>query len=97
MNVASTAHPDPAYTHVNENNEVIQGRIVHRKCKSTIRIFSPVDRSDRRAIIHLTGAHNHPKFPSRKLSRKGKDTYLEAINATGVTGLTVLKCDSGSY
>ncbi|KAJ6466503.1 hypothetical protein DFH09DRAFT_1381711 [Mycena vulgaris] len=82
------------YTHVNADNEVIQGKIIHRKCPSTIRIFSPVDRSDRRAIIHLTGAHNHPKFPSRKLSRKGKDTYLEAINAARVTGLTVLKCDS---
>ncbi|KAJ7660526.1 hypothetical protein B0H17DRAFT_1144960 [Mycena rosella] len=31
---------------------------------------------------------------ARKVSRKGKDAYRDAINAAGVTGLTVLKCDS---
>ncbi|KAJ7491316.1 hypothetical protein B0H11DRAFT_1911939 [Mycena galericulata] len=72
------------YTHIDPNSrQVIQGKIIHRPCEATIRIFSPVDRSDRRAIIHLTGN-----------SRQGRDTYVEAINAAGVTGLTVLKCDS---
>ncbi|KAJ6523691.1 hypothetical protein DFH09DRAFT_1329934 [Mycena vulgaris] len=82
------------YTHINENRQVIQGNIIHRPCNAKIRIFSPLDRSDRRAIIHLTGPHNHPKFPSRKISREGRDAYHEAIIAAGVTGLTVLKCDS---
>ncbi|KAJ7119239.1 hypothetical protein C8R43DRAFT_1152428 [Mycena crocata] len=82
------------YTHIDEDNQVIKGQIVHRKCPTIIRIFSPLDRSDRRAIVHFNGAHNHPKFPSRKLSRKGKDAYNDAITAAGVTGLTVLKCDS---
>ncbi|KAJ7149385.1 hypothetical protein C8R43DRAFT_1192463 [Mycena crocata] len=82
------------YTHIDENNQVIKGQIINRKCPTIIRIFSPLDRSDRRAIIHFNGAHNHPKFPSRKLSRKGKDVYNDAITAAGVTGLTVVKCDS---
>lgn len=86
-----------AYTHVDENNLVVQGQIVHRPCDAKIRIFSPLDRSDRRAIIYVIGPHNHPKFPSTKPTRKGKDTYREAISSAGVTGLTVVKCDSGSY
>ncbi|KAJ7440399.1 hypothetical protein B0H11DRAFT_1660472, partial [Mycena galericulata] len=82
------------YTHIGENQQVINAPIIHRPCTSTIRIFSPLDHSDRRAIIHLSGPHNHPKFPSTKMSRSGKDAYREAIAAAGVTGLTVVKCDS---
>ncbi|KAJ6474737.1 hypothetical protein DFH09DRAFT_1343071 [Mycena vulgaris] len=82
------------YTHINENRQVIQGKIIHRPCNAKIRIFSPLERSDHRAIIHLTGPHNHPKFPSRKISCEGRDAYREAIITAGVTGLTVLKCDS---
>ncbi|KAJ7120131.1 hypothetical protein C8R44DRAFT_877592 [Mycena epipterygia] len=81
------------YTHIDANGQVLNGKIIHRACTATIRIFSPVDRSDRRAILHLTGPHNHPKFPSRKVSRQGKDAYIEAVAAAGVSGLTVLKCD----
>ncbi|KAJ7142783.1 hypothetical protein C8R44DRAFT_726114 [Mycena epipterygia] len=83
-----------SYTHIDAKQQVIQGTIIHRKCNTIIRIFSPLDRLDRRAIVHLSGAHNHPKFPSRKVSRKGKEAYRDAIAAAGVMGLTVLKCDS---
>ncbi|KAJ7719347.1 hypothetical protein DFH07DRAFT_761173, partial [Mycena maculata] len=60
-------------------------------------IFAPVDRADRRAIISLSNAHNHPRPPAIKVSRKGKDLYKEAISTAGTMGLTVLKCDNGSY
>jgi hypothetical protein len=83
-----------AYTHMN-NGKVIQGRLIQRKCSSKIKIYSPIDRTDRRAIVILDGAHNHPKFPATKLSRDGKDLYSKAIVAAGVTALTVRKCDSG--
>ncbi|KAJ7038863.1 hypothetical protein C8F04DRAFT_1392709 [Mycena alexandri] len=84
------------YTHIDENHQVVKGKIIHRPCKATIRIFSPLDRDDRRAIVYLTGPHNHPKFPSSKVSRKGKDVYRQAIDSAGVTGMTVLKLDNAS-
>ncbi|KAJ7131025.1 hypothetical protein C8R44DRAFT_904076 [Mycena epipterygia] len=82
-----------AYTHIDAKQQVIQGTIIHRKCNT---IFSPLDRLDRRTIVYLSGAHNHPKFPSRKVSRKGKEAYRDAIAATGVMGLTVLKSPTTS-
>ncbi|KAJ7254436.1 hypothetical protein C8J57DRAFT_1236679 [Mycena rebaudengoi] len=84
------------YTYIDENHQVIQGKIIERKCGATIRIFSPLDRNDRRAIVYLSDPHNHPKFPSTKVSRKRKEVYREVIAAAGVTGLTVLKCDSAA-
>ncbi|KAJ7615487.1 hypothetical protein FB45DRAFT_757736 [Roridomyces roridus] len=82
------------YTHVDENNRVVQGKLIHRPCGAKIRIYSPLDRTDRRAIVSVLGPHNHPKFPSTKVTRKGKDKYMESISNAGATGLTVVKCDS---
>ncbi|KAJ7171599.1 hypothetical protein C8R43DRAFT_944205 [Mycena crocata] len=81
-----------SYTHIDENNKVIQGKIVRRECKATIQIFLPLNRSDRRAIVQLAGFHNHTTNPPRKLMCKGKKKYKKAIEAAGVTGLTALKC-----
>ncbi|KAJ7187531.1 hypothetical protein B0H12DRAFT_1040311, partial [Mycena haematopus] len=92
--LSNDAENQIAYTHIDSNGQVVQGKIIHRKCNSTIRIFSPLDRSDHRAIVYLEGFHNHPIFPSTKLSRKGNDAYREAISTIGATGLTVVKCDS---
>src|ERR1700733_3195379 len=83
-----------AYTHI-KDGKVIQGRLINQKCSSKIKIYSPIDRTDRCAIVILDGPHNHPKFLSTKLSCDGKDQYSKAIVAAGVTGLTVVKCDSG--
>jgi len=83
-----------AYSHV-LNGRVVQGKLVRRLCHTHIKIYSPVDRADRRAIVILQGAHNHPTPPSTKLSRNGRDCYREAAKAVGTTGLTVLKCDTG--
>ncbi|KAJ6464091.1 hypothetical protein C8R45DRAFT_840549, partial [Mycena sanguinolenta] len=84
------------YAHVDAYGNVIQGKIIRRACTATIKIFAPIDRTNRRAIIYLSGPHNHPRPPCTKLSRKGKDAYQTAILGAGTTALTVLKCDNGS-
>ncbi|KAJ6527896.1 hypothetical protein DFH09DRAFT_1285635 [Mycena vulgaris] len=81
-------------TLTSKNGNIIKGELIRRKCNATIKIFAPIDRDDRRAIVYLSGPHNHPRPPSTKLSRTGKDAYKEAILAAGTTGLTVLKCDN---
>lgn len=83
-----------AYTHLKEG-KVVQGTLVHRKCPAKIKIFSPLERSDRRAVVILYNHHNHPKFPSTKLSRDGRDKYEAAVKANGVARSTVLKTDNG--
>ncbi|KAJ6513998.1 hypothetical protein DFH09DRAFT_1374151 [Mycena vulgaris] len=82
------------YPHIDVNGNIIKGELIRRKCNATIKIFAPIDRDDRRAIVYLSGPHNHPRPPSTKLSRTGKDAHKEAILAAGTTGLTVLKCDN---
>ena len=83
-----------AYMHINFG-KVVQGVLVARKCPARIKIFSPLNREDRHAIVLLDGPHNHPRFPSTKLSREGKDKYEEAIKVNGVARSTVMKCDTG--
>ncbi|PPQ70451.1 hypothetical protein CVT24_013272 [Panaeolus cyanescens] len=83
------------YTHVKEG-KVIQGSLVHRKCPATIKIFSPLDRNDRRAVVIISECHNHPRFPSTKLSRDGKDMYEAAIHANGASRTTVARCDNAN-
>ncbi|KAJ7033971.1 hypothetical protein C8F04DRAFT_906737, partial [Mycena alexandri] len=85
------------FTHVDGNGCILPGNIIRRPCNTWIKIFAPVDRNDRRAIIYLNKPHNHPRPPSTKLSRNSRDAYKEAILAAGATALTVLKCDNGSY
>lgn len=83
-----------AYTHL-KGGQVVQGTLVHQKCPAKIKIFSPLDRSDRCAVVILYNHHNHPRFPSLKLSHNGKDKYEAAIKANGVACSTVLKTDNG--
>ncbi|KAF8194842.1 hypothetical protein K438DRAFT_1968783 [Mycena galopus ATCC 62051] len=54
------------YTHIDQNHQVIKGKIIRRPCGAKIQIFSPIDHEDRRAMVYLTGSHNHPKFPATK-------------------------------
>jgi len=84
----------PAQAHIFDG-EVVKGKLIHRPCPTKIKIYSPLDRSDRRAIVILVGAHNHPRFPVTKLSREGIDKYTAAVEAHGVSQATVLKCDTG--
>ncbi|KAJ7272513.1 hypothetical protein C8J57DRAFT_1467896 [Mycena rebaudengoi] len=57
---------------------VVQAKLIERKCRAIIWIFSPLDRTD---IVYLSSPHNHPKVPSTKVSWKGKEVYREAIAA----------------
>ncbi|KAJ7891064.1 hypothetical protein B0H13DRAFT_2340715 [Mycena leptocephala] len=84
------------YPHIDSNGIVVKGRFIRHKCNAIIKIFAPIDRDDRRAIVYLSGAHNHPRPSSSKLTRTGKDMYTDAIVDAGTTGLTVLKCDNAA-
>ncbi|KAJ2926622.1 hypothetical protein H1R20_g10478, partial [Candolleomyces eurysporus] len=66
------------FQHCNDDGNIITGTIIRRKCPTTIKIYSPVDRRDKRAIVLLCNPHNHPMFPSTKLSSKGKEKYGQA-------------------
>ena len=94
MNLCHSVSFHPAQAHI-VDGEVVKGKLIHRPCPTKIKIYSPLDRSDRRAIVVLVGAHNHPRFPATKLSREGIDKYTEAVQAHGVSQATVLKCDTG--
>jgi hypothetical protein len=90
------AHSHVAYAHVHDDGNVVEGKLVPRKCTTKIKIFSPVDRSDHRAIVLVMGAHNHPRPASTKMSRDGKELYMTAVNAVGATGATAVKVDRGT-
>lgn len=79
-----------------KNGTIVHGSLVHRPCQTKITIYSPNNRDDRRAVVILQKAHNHPMPPSRKPSRDGIDAYKAAAVAMGVTGLTVVKLDRGT-
>lgn len=85
-----------AYVHINGEGQPVVGKIIRRPCTARIDIFSPLDHMDRRAIVILTGPHNHPRPPRTKLSRAGRDLYTAAATAAGSGGLTVTKCDTGT-
>ncbi|KAH6897587.1 hypothetical protein BKA70DRAFT_1563041 [Coprinopsis sp. MPI-PUGE-AT-0042] len=80
------------YPHLRDGRS-IQGKLKKNECHARIRIWSPLDREDRRAIVILEGPHNHPMFPSTKVSRDAKEKYKEAVMKMGVEGATPLACD----
>ncbi|KAJ3491080.1 hypothetical protein NLJ89_g11374 [Agrocybe chaxingu] len=84
-----------SYTHIRDG-KIVQGHLKLRKCPVKIKIYSPLDREDRRAIVCLEGPHNHPRFPSTKLSRDGRDMYEQAVIANGVGRTTALQCDKAA-
>ncbi|KDQ61129.1 hypothetical protein JAAARDRAFT_191240 [Jaapia argillacea MUCL 33604] len=81
------------YVHMDTDGHVVQGNLIRRPCPSKITIFSPIDRTNHQAIVIIKGAHNHPKPPSTKVTRTGKDLYRQAAESLDMEGLTVLKCD----
>ncbi|KIJ37165.1 hypothetical protein M422DRAFT_260325 [Sphaerobolus stellatus SS14] len=78
------------------NNELFRGTIKHRPCNACLTIYSPVDRSIRKAIVIPAQdmPHNHPSFPSAKLTYQGNAAYQEAIRRVGIIGATVHKVDN---
>ncbi|KAI0309098.1 hypothetical protein OF83DRAFT_1273383 [Amylostereum chailletii] len=82
------------YPHVdNQTRKAIEGHLTARPCPTKIKIWFPIDDTDHRAIVMLTGGHNHPMPPNRKVSREGKDAYMAAARVMDVAGLTTLKTD----
>ncbi|RPD75850.1 hypothetical protein L226DRAFT_570087 [Lentinus tigrinus ALCF2SS1-7] len=80
------------YSHVVDGKAVI-GKLIKRPCTTRIRIWYPADLQDRRAIVLLEGAHNHPTPRFSKVSYEGKMRYQEAIESAGVMGATVARVD----
>ncbi|KIJ42596.1 hypothetical protein M422DRAFT_254378 [Sphaerobolus stellatus SS14] len=78
------------------NNQLFRGTIKRRPCNARLTIYSPVNRSIRKAIVIPTQdrPHNHPSFPSAKLTYQGKTAYQEAIRRAGIIGATVHKVDN---
>ncbi|KAH9928873.1 uncharacterized protein B0H18DRAFT_1117695 [Fomitopsis serialis] len=86
------------YTHLEYNDDSAVptpklGNLKRRQCTSRIRIWTPIDNDDRRAIVMLEGAHNHPTPALTKPSREAKEKYSDAVKAIGLHGLTVGKVD----
>ncbi|TFK92534.1 hypothetical protein K466DRAFT_595192 [Polyporus arcularius HHB13444] len=75
------------------DGKVIMPKLVKRLCPAKLKIWYPVDRTDRRAIVLLTGVHNHPTPPDSKSTKDGRDRYQRAVAATGVFGATPFKVD----
>ncbi|KAF8951490.1 hypothetical protein BDZ97DRAFT_1909987 [Flammula alnicola] len=90
-----TVHPKVGlrvcpYSHV-INAKISQGKMVRRKCPTSMVIFIPLDISIQKAIVFLRGPHNHPMHPKTKPSSEEKVQLHKAIEAAGRRGLTVQK------
>lgn len=94
MLVSLTVTLTAAYTHIIDGSAVA-GKLVKRKCTTKLHIWYPVDASDRRAIVVLEGAHNHPTPRYTKVSQDGKVHYQDAVKKLGVIGATAAKVDRG--
>jgi len=89
------SNPFLVNAHLDDSHKVVEGKLIHRPCKSRIRIWSPIDRTDRRAIVITDHPHNHPVPPHEKLTREGRDKYVKASEMLGPAGLTAGKVDRG--
>ncbi|KAJ7511384.1 hypothetical protein B0H11DRAFT_2387169 [Mycena galericulata] len=93
-----TVHPriglkNCPYSHVIDGR-IKLAKIQRRKCPTRMIIFVPVkDASDLRhqALLILSQAHNHPAHPTTKPSSQDRLKLETAVNAAGLTGLTVQK------
>ncbi|KAJ7731530.1 hypothetical protein B0H16DRAFT_1893335 [Mycena metata] len=78
------------------NGHAVTSAIIRRPCSAYRTIFVPVDASIRIALIVHTGdiPHNHPIPVLKKASIQIKESYRQAIRATGTVGATVMKVDN---
>ncbi|KAJ7094163.1 hypothetical protein C8R44DRAFT_749669 [Mycena epipterygia] len=91
-----TVHPrvglkNCPYSHI-PNGQIKPAKIRRRACPTEMLIFIPVD-SDavNTALVVLINAHNHPAHPKAKPSTEDKLKLGRAVEAAGLTGLTVNK------
>ncbi|KAJ7709266.1 hypothetical protein B0H16DRAFT_1481051 [Mycena metata] len=79
------------------NGHAVTSAIIRRPCSTYRTIFVPDDATIRMAlIVHPSDIpHNHPIPVLKKASIQVKESYRQAIRATGTVGATVAKVDNG--
>ncbi|KAF8983291.1 hypothetical protein BDQ17DRAFT_1378123 [Cyathus striatus] len=72
------------------------GNLYQIGCSAKLTVFTPVDRSDYRAIIipEIGKPHSHPTFRPRKIPFSVKEEYQKCIKAVGSLSATTSKVDS---
>ncbi|KAJ7752975.1 hypothetical protein B0H16DRAFT_1836147 [Mycena metata] len=78
------------------NGHAVTSAIIRRPCSTYRTIFVPDDATIRMALIVHPGdiPHNHPIPVLKKASIQVKESYRQAIRATGTVGATVAKVDN---
>lgn len=85
------SHSIVAYSHVIDG-KIRPAKIGHRKCPTEMLIFIPVEGTVdmlHKVLVVLRNAHNHPAHPATKPSAQDRIKLGTAVDAVGLTGLTV--------
>jgi hypothetical protein len=88
-----------AYSHIIDG-KIKPARMEHRLCPTKLIIFVPVEEhpaTRHKALVVLRNAHNHPAHPTSKPSAEDRRQLGAAINAAGLTGLTVQKLNGKHF
>ncbi|KAJ6496154.1 hypothetical protein C8R45DRAFT_1094409 [Mycena sanguinolenta] len=93
-----TVHPrvglkNCVFSHI-INGEIRTAKLKRRPCGSKMLIFVPIKESAEtlhKAIVTLRNPHNHPMHPRTKPSAEDRLKLSAAVDAAGLTGLTVQK------
>lgn len=85
-----------AHSHVDDNNVAYRAQVVVRTCQARMNIWHPVDKTDRRAIVVLKGAHSHPTPRRWKATRDAKQRWEQAVKKAGSAGVTAGKVNAGT-
>ncbi|KAJ7776657.1 hypothetical protein DFH07DRAFT_980918, partial [Mycena maculata] len=81
------------YSHILDGR-IIPAKIQRRKCPTEMIILVPVEPTAdtlHKAMVILRNPHNHPAHPTTKPSVQDQVKLTAAVNAAGLTGLTVQK------
>ncbi|KAJ7153860.1 hypothetical protein C8R43DRAFT_1126536 [Mycena crocata] len=79
------------YSHIH-NNRMVPAKIKNRPCSVQMIIFVPIDVSySHLALVEVRGPHNHQAHPNTKPSAEDRLKLGRAVEAAGLTGLTVQK------
>jgi hypothetical protein len=87
-----------AYSHVDGTGKVIRGTLIHIKCTVKIVILSPVDPTDHRMVVIVTGTHTHAIPRPHKPSIEGETTYRDLakkFKESSIASLTVRRLANG--
>ncbi|KAJ7939111.1 hypothetical protein B0H13DRAFT_2261049 [Mycena leptocephala] len=86
------ALPNCHYTHIIDGR-ICVGKIQSRPCPTEMLIYIPIEGeyADRKALVVLRNAHNNPMHPQSKPTTEDLAKLGAAVEAVGLTGLTVQK------